>query len=78
MFNFLIFSKNKNHKKVDLLAEAKQDVPDRLKQIARASVESGGRRMPRGEPRGAAGFGSVDVRKEQETKKVSYLFLIIF
>jgi len=54
---------------VDLLAEAKQDVPDRLKQIARASVESGGRRMPRGEPRGAAGFGSVDVRKEQETKK---------
>lgn len=56
---------------VDLLTEAKQDVPDRLKQIARASVENGGRRAPRNEQRqgGASGFGSVDIRKEQDTKK---------
>ena len=47
-------------------------MPDRLKQIARASVENGGRRAPRNEQRqgGASGFGSVDIRKEQDTKKV--------
>lgn len=56
---------------VDLLTEAKQDVPDRLKQIARASVENGGRRQPRNEMRNAnaGGFGSIDIRKEKEQQK---------
>jgi len=52
---------------VDLLNEAKQDVPDRLKQIARASLENGGRRGSTREQKNA--FGSVDIRKEKENKE---------
>merc|ERR1719383_1022110 len=49
---------------VDLLTEAKQDVPDRLKHIARMSLENGARRSREGKN----GFGSVDIRKEKEVK----------
>jgi len=49
---------------VDLLSEAKQDVPDKLKQIARAYHDNGGRRPPKENNRNANGFGSTDIREK--------------
>jgi len=49
---------------VELLSEAKQDVPDKLKQIARAYHDNGGRRPPRENNRSANGFGSTDIREK--------------
>jgi len=48
---------------VDLLSEAKQDVPDKLKQISRAYHDNGGRRPPK-ENRNGSGFGSTDIREK--------------
>ena len=58
----------------------KQDVPDRLKQIARNSVENGGRRAPRNENRNGE-FGSTDFRKEKDAQKVclwSHLLILLY
>jgi len=51
-------------KQCDLLSEAKQDVPDKLKQIARAYHDNGGRRPPKENNRNANGFGSTDIREK--------------
>lgn len=56
---------------VNLLSEAKQDVPDKLKQIARAYHDNGGRRVPK-ESRGSAnGFASQDIRQRDKAAEKS-------
>jgi len=47
---------------VELLSEAKQDVPDKLKQIARAYHDNGKPRRPK--ETNANGFGSTDIREK--------------